>query len=82
MKSAANTIQGVRKGRAKPCDVCRRRKVKCDGNASNSTACSSCKSLKVACTYNGSRDTEGYIKNLELEVQRLKSTLGKVCTVG
>ncbi|KAG8954208.1 hypothetical protein FRC04_000429 [Tulasnella sp. 424] len=64
------------------CDVCRRKKIKCDAHSQPGTRCSHCVTYKLECTFvegakkrgppKGARDARSYIDDLEERCQLLE----------
>ncbi|KAI0092329.1 fungal-specific transcription factor domain-containing protein [Irpex rosettiformis] len=67
--------------RTRACDMCRRRKVRCDGNEAPSGVCTNCVTLKFKCTYVQSAPKRpldpGYVESLEEQVTEMRSLLDK-----
>lgn len=56
------------------CEVCKKRKQKCDGNYLENTPCSNCKKLGKFCQY-GARTSPEYTRLLELRLENLEAEL-------
>ncbi|KZT19127.1 hypothetical protein NEOLEDRAFT_1142477 [Neolentinus lepideus HHB14362 ss-1] len=74
-----NNKTKARKHRA--CDVCRRKRIKCDGSEGQGppSSCSNCLLFSTTCTFNDiakkSGPSKGYIRALEARVAKLESLL-------
>ncbi|KZV67310.1 hypothetical protein PENSPDRAFT_754999 [Peniophora sp. CONT] len=65
------------------CDVCRRRKVRCDGGQVPGSQCSTCVEYQLDCTYmEGSKKrhgpTKGYVESLENRLEKVEALLNKL----
>ncbi|CAO3615870.1 unnamed protein product [Cunninghamella echinulata] len=77
------TKKRTRKDRA--CDLCRRKKIRCDYNKLfRERPCSSCKGYGVSCTFNEAAKKrgppKGYVEGLEQRLQRMEELLMTVAT--
>ncbi|KAK0184621.1 fungal-specific transcription factor domain-containing protein [Armillaria mellea] len=64
------------------CDVCRRRKIRCDGIRTSGKRCSTCIAGRLDCTYIESikgAPSKRYVRSLEDRVEKMESLLRKVC---
>ncbi|TFK49989.1 hypothetical protein OE88DRAFT_1661464 [Heliocybe sulcata] len=82
MTTKLPTSSGMIKNRKhRACDVCRRKRIKCDGSGGRGepSTCSSCLLFKTACTFNDtmkkSGPNKGYIRVLEARVAKLENML-------
>ncbi|TFK49562.1 hypothetical protein OE88DRAFT_1726802 [Heliocybe sulcata] len=61
------------------CDICRRRKIRCDGPQSPESRCSNCAALGLDCTYKQASlkrtPPKGYIRSLEERLQKMEKLL-------
>ncbi|KAF8330639.1 fungal-specific transcription factor domain-containing protein [Amanita rubescens] len=64
------------------CDLCKRKKVRCDGNQMSDSRCSNCVSHKLSCTYieamKRKAPIEKYVDHLENRVEKLEQLLRKL----
>ncbi|EKM53328.1 uncharacterized protein PHACADRAFT_259611 [Phanerochaete carnosa HHB-10118-sp] len=71
---------GERKKRPRACDMCRRRKVRCDGDSMPDGLCTNCKTYDYKCTYAPKKraiDPE-YVQNLESQLAQAHDTIRKL----
>ncbi|KIM42578.1 hypothetical protein M413DRAFT_120145 [Hebeloma cylindrosporum] len=65
------------------CDICRRKKTRCDGVQWQGTRCSNCKAYNLDCTYVEEAKKRGipksYVDNLEKRAEKLDKLLRKLC---
>ncbi|KAI0080937.1 hypothetical protein K474DRAFT_1704231 [Panus rudis PR-1116 ss-1] len=65
------------------CDICRQRKVRCDGGSMPENRCSYCVSRNLKCTYVQPAKKRGppkkYVENLEQTVDKMQRLLKKLC---
>ncbi|GJE98254.1 fungal-specific transcription factor domain-containing protein [Phanerochaete sordida] len=69
-----------RKKRPRACDMCRRRKVRCDGDSMPDGLCTNCKTYDYKCTYAPKKraiDPE-YVQNLESQLAQAQDTIRKL----
>ncbi|CAA7269970.1 unnamed protein product [Cyclocybe aegerita] len=75
--------EGRRKKRPRACDLCRRRKVRCNGPETPSRECTSCVKAKIPCTYVEESKrrvpTRKYIASLEDRITELHDVLRQLC---
>ncbi|KAI0754385.1 fungal-specific transcription factor domain-containing protein [Daedaleopsis nitida] len=68
------------------CDLCRRKKIRCDGPQKPGNRCSRCITRKVECTYKDSLHKgsypSSYVENLESRLQRMEQLVNKLCPDG
>ncbi|PCH38621.1 hypothetical protein WOLCODRAFT_161707 [Wolfiporia cocos MD-104 SS10] len=67
--------------RTQACDVCRRKKIKCDGDQKPDRRCTHCTTSNRECTYSGSTDrslTRGYVTSLESRLEKMEQLLGQM----
>lgn len=64
------------------CDVCRRRKIRCDGAETVENSCSNCAKHDLVCAYGGGPKqlvpTKGYVEELEQKAIELQTLLQKL----
>ncbi|CAM0135521.1 hypothetical protein VKS41_005167 [Umbelopsis sp. WA50703] len=79
MSNSGDDMSGKRQRVSRACDLCRRKKVKCDGLI---PVCSNCQQFNYLCTY---KDTtkkrgppKGYIEAIENRLYRMEALLEKV----
>lgn len=64
------------------CDICRRKKIRCDGGEMPSNRCSNCITYDYTCTYveNAKKrgPPKGYVENLETRVEKLQALLHRI----
>ncbi|KAF9009374.1 fungal-specific transcription factor domain-containing protein [Cyathus striatus] len=64
------------------CDICRRKKIRCDGPQAHNK-CSNCIAYSVNCTYEEAAKKrgrpKGYVEALEVRVEKLEKLLKKIC---
>ncbi|KAJ3085906.1 hypothetical protein HK102_013698, partial [Quaeritorhiza haematococci] len=74
--SSSSTAGTKRKRTTKACDVCNRRKVKCDGIQ---PACTQCLSSRLTCTYQREAKKrgpkQGHLKELELRLRQMEALI-------
>ncbi|CAE6476879.1 unnamed protein product [Rhizoctonia solani] len=67
------------------CDICRRRKVRCDGaQAADGRSCAYCIKHNIECTYNQMAPvrrgpSKAYVTHLETKIEKLKEMLEQAC---
>ncbi|CEL53566.1 putative transcriptional regulatory protein C3C7,04 OS=Schizosaccharomyces pombe (strain 972 / ATCC 24843) GN=SPAC3C7.04 PE=3 SV=1 [Rhizoctonia solani AG-1 IB] len=67
------------------CDICRRRKVRCDGaQAADGRSCAYCLKHNIECTYNQMAPvrrgpSKAYVTHLETKIEKLKEMLEQAC---
>ncbi|CAE7182368.1 unnamed protein product [Rhizoctonia solani] len=67
------------------CDICRRRKVRCDGaQAADGRSCAYCIKHNIECTYNQMAPvrrgpSKAYVTHLESKIEKLKEMLEQAC---
>ncbi|VDC00344.1 unnamed protein product [Peniophora sp. CBMAI 1063] len=70
-----------RQRRGVACDMCRKRKLKCDGKQAATGKCTNCSDHSWDCTFYtapGKRVPPGYIEALELKVKRLQNLIARM----
>ncbi|KAJ8088280.1 Gypsy retrotransposon integrase-like protein 1 [Marasmius tenuissimus] len=64
------------------CDMCRRKKIRCDGLQNQGATCSNCRTYNVECTYVEAAKKRGppkaYIEGLENRVERMESLIRRL----
>ncbi|KAI0692333.1 fungal-specific transcription factor domain-containing protein [Cytidiella melzeri] len=67
--------------RMRACDMCRRRKVRCDGGQMPNGVCTNCITFKYKCTYVQSAPKRvpdlGYLESLETQMSEMRTLLNK-----
>ncbi|KAL4249328.1 ABC-transporter-regulating transcription factor-like protein [Abortiporus biennis] len=76
--------QSLKKRRVqRACDICRRKKVRCDGGQMPGHRCSNCTTYNYECTYVEAAKKrgppKGYVESLENRLQKMESLLHKLC---
>ncbi|KAH9830265.1 fungal-specific transcription factor domain-containing protein [Rhodofomes roseus] len=65
------------------CDVCRRKKIRCDGAQMPDNKCSNCTTYNYECTYNEAAKKrgppKGYVESLETRLEKMEGLLKKLC---
>ncbi|VDB84043.1 unnamed protein product [Peniophora sp. CBMAI 1063] len=65
------------------CDVCRRKKVRCDGGSMPGNRCSNCIAYNLDCTYVEAAKKrgppKGYVESLENRLEKMESLLNQLC---
>ncbi|EIW84587.1 hypothetical protein CONPUDRAFT_163668 [Coniophora puteana RWD-64-598 SS2] len=68
------------------CDVCRRRKIRCDGNRTPGSRCTTCSTNDLECTYleaeRTRRVSKDYVESLESRLDQMERLLSKLCPDG
>ncbi|PWY68499.1 hypothetical protein BO94DRAFT_300728 [Aspergillus sclerotioniger CBS 115572] len=82
MSESQSTTRNLR--RAKACNTCRRKKVKCDGKR---PACSPCHAFNLPCAYQDvaerrNRGSRAYIEELEQRIERMQAQLESLSKPG
>ncbi|KAH7913811.1 fungal-specific transcription factor domain-containing protein [Hygrophoropsis aurantiaca] len=78
------TEPGSKKRRVqRACDVCRRKKIRCDGSQMPGNQCSNCIAYNFDCTYNEAAKKrgppKGYVESLEVRLEKMEKLLQQVC---
>ncbi|KAK1235053.1 Gypsy retrotransposon integrase-like protein 1 [Marasmius sp. AFHP31] len=72
-------LQAKKRKVQRACDICRRKKIRCDGNQMPGHKCSSCVAYDLECTYQEAAKKRGppkaYVENLENRVETLERLL-------
>ncbi|KAI0790231.1 hypothetical protein BC629DRAFT_397958 [Irpex lacteus] len=82
-EDASITLSQGRKKRRRmrACDMCRRRKVRCDGGQMPNGVCTNCITFKYKCTYVQSAPKRvpdsGYLESLETQMSEMRTLLNK-----
>ncbi|KAF9461610.1 hypothetical protein BDZ94DRAFT_1323197 [Collybia nuda] len=76
--------QGSKKRRIqRACDICRRKKIRCDGVQMPGNRCSNCIAYSFDCTYVEAAKKrgppKGYVESLEIRLEKLEKLLRKIC---
>ncbi|KAK2459718.1 hypothetical protein APHAL10511_008252 [Amanita phalloides] len=76
--------QGSKKRRIqRACDICRRKKIRCDGGQMPDNRCSNCVTYNLPCTYVEAAKKrgppKGYVESLENRVAKLEKLLQRIC---
>lgn len=79
-----NSVQNLKKRRVqRACDICRRKKVRCDGGQMPGHRCSNCVTYNYECTYVEAAKKrgppKGYVESLENRLQKMETLLHKLC---
>ncbi|KAI0706989.1 fungal-specific transcription factor domain-containing protein [Earliella scabrosa] len=65
------------------CDMCRRKKIRCDGAQMPNNRCSNCVSYRLECTYVEAAKKrgppKGYVESLETRLEKMEKLLNKLC---
>ncbi|CCM00118.1 uncharacterized protein FIBRA_02145 [Fibroporia radiculosa] len=65
------------------CDVCRRKKIRCDGGQMPDNKCSNCITYNYECTYLEAAKKrgppKGYVESLETRLEKMEKLLNKLC---
>ncbi|KAH8105131.1 fungal-specific transcription factor domain-containing protein [Cristinia sonorae] len=68
------------------CDICRRKKIRCDGGQMPGNRCSSCVTYNLECKYEEAAKKrgppKGYVENLENRLQKMEALLHKLLPDG
>ncbi|KAI8888422.1 hypothetical protein K501DRAFT_240329 [Backusella circina FSU 941] len=76
----SNTLGTKRTRISRACDVCRRKKIKCD--VDGESPCTTCKQYNWECTFNDTAKKrgppKGYIDSLETRLRKMESLLEKI----
>ncbi|TFY75185.1 hypothetical protein EWM64_g8827, partial [Hericium alpestre] len=76
--------QNAKKRRVqRACDVCRRKKIRCDGGQMPGNRCSNCIAYNFECTYVEAAKKrgppKGYVESLELRLEKMEALLQRLC---
>ncbi|KAF8625237.1 hypothetical protein AX17_006903 [Amanita inopinata Kibby_2008] len=83
--SSANALNQSSKKRRiqRACDICRRKKIRCDGGQMPENKCSNCVTYNLSCTYVEAAKKrgppKGYVESLENRVEKLETLLCRIC---
>ncbi|KAG0168074.1 hypothetical protein DFQ30_005320 [Apophysomyces sp. BC1015] len=81
MSNSGDDAAARRQRVSRACDLCRRKKIKCDGLA---PICSNCQAFNLECSYNDTTKKrgppKGYIEAIENRLHRLESFLGELAS--
>ncbi|KAJ2936610.1 hypothetical protein H1R20_g483, partial [Candolleomyces eurysporus] len=77
-------VQGIKKRRIqRACDICRRKKIRCDGVQMPGNRCSNCIAYNFDCTSSfflkKRGPPKGYVEGLENRLERLEKLLRRLC---
>ncbi|THH16874.1 hypothetical protein EW146_g3841 [Bondarzewia mesenterica] len=65
------------------CDICRRKKIRCDGGQMPGNRCSNCIAYNFDCTYNEAAKKrgppKGYVESLETRLEKMEGLLQRLC---
>ncbi|KAF7729309.1 hypothetical protein EC973_004565 [Apophysomyces ossiformis] len=79
MSNSGDDAAARRQRVSRACDLCRRKKIKCDGL---SPICSNCQAFSLECSYNDTTKKrgppKGYIEAIENRLHRLENFLGEL----
>lgn len=80
----AQSLPGSKKRRVqRACDICRRKKIRCDGSQMPGNRCSNCIAYNFECTYIEAAKKrgppKGYVESLENRLEKMEKLLQKVC---
>ncbi|KAA1476284.1 hypothetical protein DENSPDRAFT_806964 [Dentipellis sp. KUC8613] len=76
--------QNAKKRRVqRACDVCRRKKIRCDGGQMPGNKCSNCIAYNFECTYVEAAKKrgppKGYVESLETRLEKMEALLQRLC---
>ncbi|GBE88069.1 predicted protein [Sparassis crispa] len=78
-----NLNQGKKRRVQRACDVCRRKKIRCDGSQMPNNRCSNCVTYNYECTYMEAAKKrgppKGYVESLEMRLEKMEKLLKKLC---
>ncbi|VDC06258.1 unnamed protein product [Peniophora sp. CBMAI 1063] len=77
----AGASRGTKRRKLVACDMCRRRKIKCDEKLASTGKCSNCSTFDWNCTYAHAPSrlfAPGYVEVLELKIQKLEALIERV----
>ncbi|KAG2018384.1 nuclear protein [Coprinopsis cinerea AmutBmut pab1-1] len=79
-----SNVQGLKKRRIqRACDICRRKKIRCDGVQMPGNRCSNCIAYNFECTYVEAAKKrgppKGYVESLENRLEKLENLLRRLC---
>ncbi|KAI0081043.1 hypothetical protein K474DRAFT_57243 [Panus rudis PR-1116 ss-1] len=81
--TAAQSISLKKRRVQRACDICRRKKVRCDGGSMPGNRCSNCITYNYECTYVEAAKKrgppKGYVESLETRLQKMEALLHKLC---
>ncbi|PPQ66905.1 hypothetical protein CVT24_008520 [Panaeolus cyanescens] len=82
--SSSSVLNGLKKRRIqRACDICRRKKIRCDGVQMPGNRCSNCIAYNYECTYIEAAKKrgppKGYVESLENRVEKLDKLLHRLC---
>ncbi|KAG0702839.1 fungal-specific transcription factor domain-containing protein [Suillus ampliporus] len=80
----ALAMPGSKKRRVqRACDICRRKKIRCDGSQMPGNRCSNCIAYNFECTYIEAAKKrgppKGYVESLENRLEKMEKLLQKLC---
>ncbi|PPQ77624.1 hypothetical protein CVT25_011235 [Psilocybe cyanescens] len=83
-ETSSGIFQTLKKRRIqRACDICRRKKIRCDGVQMPGNRCSNCVAYSFNCTYIEAAKKrgppKGYLESLENRVERLDKLLRRLC---
>jgi len=79
-----NTSRSAKKRRVqRACDVCRRKKIRCDGSQMPGNKCSNCAAYNFECKYEEAAKKrgppKGYVESLESRLEKMETLLQRLC---
>ncbi|KAK0210026.1 fungal-specific transcription factor domain-containing protein [Desarmillaria ectypa] len=80
-RNAEEHTKPKKRGLQRACEICRHKKIRCDGMQMPGNRCSNCLMAKLSCTYSDRFDSAAkyysmaYVKELENKVQRMEKLL-------
>ncbi|KAI9511917.1 fungal-specific transcription factor domain-containing protein [Russula earlei] len=82
--SETNASRSAKKRRVqRACDVCRRKKIRCDGSQMPGNKCSNCAAYNFDCKYEEAAKKrgppKGYVESLESRLEKMETLLQRLC---
>ncbi|KAI0248863.1 fungal-specific transcription factor domain-containing protein [Lactifluus subvellereus] len=79
-----NAPRSAKKRRVqRACDVCRRKKIRCDGSQMPGNKCSNCSAYNFECKYEEAAKKrgppKGYVESLESRLEKMENLLQRLC---
>lgn len=85
-ESSSNVHSSKKRKIQRACDICRRKKVRCDGGQMPGNRCSNCISYNLDCTYVEAAKKrgppKGYVESLENRLEKMEKLLQTLCPDG